>query len=74
MDEARSRGLLDVKTRPLGGRLHEGLLEEAKRVSGIESTTELLTYALARVAIEDDFGPRLVARKGRVARGLLSGD
>lgn len=72
--EAEGRGLLDVKSRPLGGRLYEGLLDAAKRASGIESTTELLTYALAKVAVEDDFGPKLVARAGRVPKGLLSGE
>lgn len=34
--------------------------------SGITSDTELVEYALAEVALEDDFGTRLIRRKGRV--------
>jgi hypothetical protein len=68
---AEERGLLGAKDRTIGGRLPAALVEQAKRVSGIEETTELLTYALARVAVEDDFGERLIARKGRVPKGIL---
>lgn len=71
IDEARSRGLLGSRGKPMGGRLHEDLVEEAKRVTGIDSTTDLLTYALAKVAIEDDFGQRLLARKGQVPTGTF---
>jgi len=35
-----------------------------------KSDTELLEYALARVALEDDFGLKLIARQGRVPRDL----
>jgi hypothetical protein len=55
----------------VGGRLPDALVEQAKRVSGIVETTELLTYALARIAVEDDFGERLISRKGRVPRGTF---
>jgi hypothetical protein len=34
------------------------------------SDTELLEYALAKVALEDDFGTRLIRRKGRVAKDV----
>lgn len=72
LKEASSRGLLGAKGKPQGGRLYENLVEEAKRVSGIENTTQLLNYALAKVAVEDDFGQKLLARKGRVPRGTFS--
>ncbi len=52
--------------RQIGGRFSHTLVEEAKRVSGITETTDLLTYALIRVALEDNFGERLLARKGRL--------
>jgi hypothetical protein len=42
----------------------------AKEKSGIASDTELLEYALAKVALEDDFGAKLVRRKGRVAKDI----
>ena len=32
--------------------------------------TDLVEYALAKVALEDDFGAKLVARKGSIRRDL----
>ena len=68
MEAAQERGLLGAKERQMGGRFSDALIETAKRVTGIVETTELLTYALASVALEDDFGARLLARKGRVPK------
>jgi hypothetical protein len=68
---AEERGLLGSKDRQLGGRFSDALVEEAKRVSGIAEHTDLLTYALIKVALEDDFGERLLARKGRVPKGTF---
>ena len=71
MRAAEERGLLGAKDRHIGGRFPDALIEEAKRVSGIMEATELLTYALIKVALEDDFGERLLARKGRVPKGTF---
>ncbi len=68
---AEERGLLGSKDRQLGGRFSDALVEEAKRVSGITEHTDLLTYALIKVALEDDFGERLLARKGKVPKGTF---
>lgn len=68
---AEKRGLLGSKDRQLGGRFSDALIDEAKRVSGITENTDLLTYALIKVALEDNFGERLLARKGRVPKGTL---
>lgn len=68
---AGERGLLGPKERAMAGRFSEALVEEAKRVSGITENTELLTYALMRLALEDDFGERLIERKGRVPKGTF---
>jgi hypothetical protein len=68
---AKERGLLGSKDRQLGGRFSDALIDEAKRVSGITENTDLLTYALIKVALEDDFGERLLARKGRIPKGTL---
>jgi len=68
---AEERGLLGFKDRQLGGRFCDALIDEAKRVSGITENTDLLTYALIKVALEDDFGERLFARKGRIPKGTL---
>lgn len=65
---AEERGLLGSKDRQLGGRFSDALIEEAKRVSGITEHTDLLTYALIKVVLEDDFGERLLARKGKVPK------
>lgn len=67
---AHSAGLLEGQTSRIQGRITHSLLAAAKARSGITSDTELLEYALARVAIEDDFGVKLVARKGRVPADL----
>jgi hypothetical protein len=42
----------------------------AKSRSGIQSDSELLVYALSKVALEDDFGQKLVRRKGRITRDV----
>ena len=67
---AREEGLLGARDRTIGGRVPSPLVEAAKARSGIQSDSELLLYALSKVAVEDDFGRRLVARKGRIARDI----
>jgi hypothetical protein len=67
---ARDVGLLAGTSGRIAGRIRKQLIDAAKARSGIRSDTELLEYALARVALEDDFGRKLVAREGRVARDL----
>ena len=54
----------------IGARIQKGLLQAAKERSGISSDTELLEYALAKVALEDDFGVNLLKLKGTVSRDL----
>ncbi len=71
---AEERGLLGRKSLHMAGRFSEALVEEAKRASGISETTDLLTYALIKVALEDAFGERLLARKGRVPKGTFVAD
>jgi hypothetical protein len=66
-DAADAMGLSAGARGRIAGRVRKILIEAAKGRSGISSDTELLEYALARVAIEDDFGPKLVRRKGRIA-------
>ena len=68
---AEEHGLLGPKNCTLGGRFSKTLIEQAKGVSGIAETTELLTYALIKLALEDDFGDRLLARKGSVPKGTF---
>lgn len=67
---AQSAGFLEGRTSRIQARIALSLLAAAKARSGITSDTELLEYALARVAIEDDFGTKLLAREGRVPSDL----
>ncbi|MEK9285424.1 MULTISPECIES: hypothetical protein [unclassified Bradyrhizobium] len=66
LETARKLGLLGSENRRIGGRVCRDLVAAAKKKSGITSDTELVEYALAEVALEDDFGTRLIRRKGRV--------
>lgn len=67
---AEEAGLLRGENSHVGARVPHHLLEEAKARSGIASTTDLVEYALAKVALEDDFGAKLVARKGSIPNDL----
>jgi hypothetical protein len=66
LETARGAGLLSGARARIAGRIRRQLVKAAKTRSGISSDTELLEYALARVALEDDFGQKLLARKGSV--------
>jgi len=70
IDTARQLGLLAGENSRIGGRIRRDLVAAAKEKSGIASDTELLEYALAKVALEDDFGTKLVRRKGRVVKDI----
>ncbi len=63
---AEAAGLLAGDNGALGARVPLRLVAQAKERSGISSTTDLVEYALAKVALEDDFGRKLVARKGMI--------
>jgi hypothetical protein len=63
---ANAEGLFAGGNSALGARIPSRLLMRAKQRSGINSTTELVEYALAKVALEDNFGAKLVARKGTI--------
>ena len=67
LEQARAVGLLgSAKNTRLSGRISSELIEAAKRRAHVTSDTELLELALSRLALEDDFGVRLVKRKGSV--------
>lgn len=50
----------------LSARLDEALVAAAKARTGIRSDTELAEYALATVALGDDFGEWLLSQAGRL--------
>lgn len=68
---AEARGLLGAKDRQIGGRFPTALVDAAQRASGITEPTDLLTYALVRVAFEDNYGEKLLTLEGSVPRGTF---
>ncbi len=71
LEQARASGLLGtVKNTRLSGRVPSELIEAAKKRAHVNSDTELLELALSRLALEDDFGARLVRRKGTISQDL----
>lgn len=67
LEQARAVGLLGAaKNTRLSGRVPSELIEAAKKRAHVTSDTELLELALSRLALEDDFGARLVGRKGSI--------
>ena len=74
LDAARERGWMGSKDRPMSGRFPSALVEAAQKASGITETTDLLTYALAKVAFEDSYGDKLLALEGTVPRGTFVAD
>lgn len=57
------------KGKRLSGRAHERLFAAAAERSGLDGS-ELLEYALAKVALEDDFAEKLLALEGKISRDL----
>ena len=55
MAAAERSGLLRDKSSRIGVRVSPKLVAEAKRLTGIEADTELIEFALASLALEDNF-------------------
>ena len=67
LDEARAAGLLGVaRDARLSGRVPSSLIKAAKKRAQVTSDTELLELALSLLALEDDFGEKLLRRKGTI--------
>src|SRR5262245_24829055 len=73
MDAAERSGLLKDKNSRIAGRVSAALIEQAKRRTGIESDTDLIEFALASVALEDDFSEAFKAAHGKVDPDLKLG-
>ena len=73
IQRAEGMGLLTAATQQVGARLPTRLLEQARRRTGIQSTTDLLAFALANVAVEDDFAAAFVAARGKLDPDLEVG-
>jgi hypothetical protein len=72
LDVARAEGIIPPsdKDAKVSGRVHRSLLDAAKRRTGLTSETALLEYALAKVAIEDDFGERFARLRGSISKDI----
>ncbi len=66
MHAARSSGFLDDKSRRLGVRVSPKLVEQAKKQTGIETDTDLVQFALASLAVEDNYWQTLAELRGTV--------
>ena len=70
LERAREAGLLDVaKNARIAGRVSSKLVAAAKR-AGTSSDTEVIEIALATLALEDDYGERLMRLKGSVPKDI----
>ena len=67
---ATEAGLLRGVRGSIGARVPRSLLDAAKAKTGLTSTTEVVEYALAKLALEDDFGAKLLALEGTVPKDL----
>jgi hypothetical protein len=71
LESARAAGLLGIgKNARVAGRVSSALVAAAKRSACLSSDSDVIEVALARLALEDDFGAKLVRNKGSVTREL----
>ena len=70
---AEQSGLLSGKSGRIGGRVSPALVKQAKRQTGIETDTDLIEFALATVALEDNFAEKFKASRGKVDPALKLG-
>ena len=73
MQAAERSGLLKEKTSRIAGRVSPALVERAKKRTGIEADTDLIEFALASVALEDDFAEAFRAARGKIDPELKLG-
>ena len=73
MRAAEQSGLLSEKGGRIGGRVSTALVKQAKRQTGIETDTDLIEFALATVALEDNFAETFKKSRGKVDPELKIG-
>jgi hypothetical protein len=73
MQAAERSGLLSGKGGRIGGRVSPALVAQAKRQTGIEADTDLIAFALASVALEDNFAETFRKSRGKVDPELTLG-
>jgi hypothetical protein len=73
MRAAERSGLLTEKSGRIGGRVSPALVKQAKRQTGIQTDTDLIEFALATVALEDNFAEAFKESRGKVDPKLKLG-
>ncbi|MER8382917.1 hypothetical protein NKJ70_27330 [Mesorhizobium sp. M0092] len=73
MKAAERSGLLGEKSTRIGGRISPALIEKAKKQTGIKTDTDLIEFALANVALDDNFGQTFRKTRGTVDPTLKLG-
>jgi hypothetical protein len=73
MKAAERSGLLSEKSSRIAGRVSPTLVEQAKKQTGITGDTDLIAFALASVALEDNFGAAFKVSRGKVSTDLKLG-
>lgn len=73
MKAAEHSGLLGEKSMRIAGRISPALIEKAKKQTGIDTNTELIEFALANVALDDNFGQTFRKTRGTVDPTLKLG-
>jgi hypothetical protein len=66
LGRATDMGLIGAELQQVGARLPKQLLIQAKKRTGIDSTTDLIEFALANVAVEDNFPQAFIAARGKL--------
>lgn len=66
VEAAKRSGLIGEKSGRIAARVSPALVEEAKKLTGLASDTDLLEFALANVAVKDDFPDAFRKLKGTV--------
>jgi hypothetical protein len=69
LSTAAAIGLRQGEKKRVSGYVHVALMDAAVARSGLEGS-DLLEYALAKVALEDDFVEQLLGRAGTVNRDI----
>jgi hypothetical protein len=73
MTAAARSGLLKEKSSRIAGRVSPTLVERAKKRTGIGADSDLIAFALANVALEDNFAEAFKRVRGKVHPGLKLG-
>jgi hypothetical protein len=73
MKAAERSGLLKDKNARIAGRVSPALVEQAKKQTGIQGDTDLIAFALASVALEDNFSEVFKRSRARLPADLKLG-